>query len=533
MKQIKFTAFLLALACISCQKEASLDNQEAVGSDDVVRVFKAETESYATKTYSDPAGYILWNAGDRVSVFEGSGSNGQYEVSNESAGSTSAELVRVAGGGFVAGTELGANIAYYPYSSSNSVRQNGDKFEISVTLPQTQQYVAGSFGNGSFPMVAVTADSDDKNLRFKNVLGCLKIQLKGDAVIKSITVTNKTYPMSGPVKVSASNTVLPTVAPQSGSVKTVTLDCGAGVQLNNETATSFMIALPPARLTSGFSIEIADISGNHMTKTTSKLQVIERSKILVMPELVVMQPNIQSVDLGLPSGTKWATHNMGAFRPEDRGNFYAWGETKTMGEVDMSNTINYNYNSTQYPDSPYVKHAFQAVTYKFLKAGATNSNANSNITKYTWADGSFTSLWYMGDTFVGDGKTELDPEDDAAAVNWGNGWRMPTRAEIQELLDNCDITKTVRGDVLACEFTSRINGNSIIIPAGGYMSNTAVSGGYGSGYGIWSSSLFIKNGESFAAYSYQAAFLNLNSSVNRVHLYQRYVGLPIRPVRNN
>lgn len=524
-----FFAFFLAIIC-SCQKEVFRGNPDKADAEGKVIVFRAESESCETKTSSDLNGYVLWSAGDGVSIFEGSSSNGHYQVTDESAGRTYADLVRVPDGGFIAGTELDANIAYYPYSPSNSVLKNGESYDVSVTLPQTQQYVEGSFANGCFPMMAVTADTEDKNLKFKNILGCLKIQLKGNAVIKSITVSNKSFPLCGPAKVNSSNAGLPKVTMQSGSVKMVALDCGSGVQLNEATATSFMIALPPATLNAGFTVDIEDINGNHLIKSTTKRQIISRSKVLVMPEFEVMQPVKEYVDLGLPSGTLWATHNMGAMRPEDRGNFYAWGETKTMGEVDMTNIRNYEFNQKKYPDSPYVKHAFQGLTYKFLKEGA--SNVDNNLVKYTWEDGNTAASWYQANMFYGDNKKELDPEDDAARANWGDGWRMPTRAELQELLDNCDITSIQSGDVLVCTFTSRNNGNSIIIPAGGYMSDTAVSGGYGSGYGVWSSSLYVKNGEKRAIYSSHAAYLRMMTSAQEVYNYKRYIGLPIRPVRN-
>lgn len=530
MKQIKIAAAILALVCVSCQKEASLIDQEANGSEDLVSVFRAETEHYDTKTSSNQQGYILWNAGDLVSIFEGSTTNAKYEVSAKSAGSTSADLVRVSGGGFVAGTELDANVAFYPYTSSNTVLKNGDLYEINYSLPQVQHYVPGSVGNDSFPMVAVTADTEDQTLSFKNVLGCLKIQLKGNAVIKSISFSNPSRPFGGPAKVSASNTAVPEVRMQSGSVKIVSLDCGEGVQLNTETATSFMIALPPATYTNGFSVEIEDADGNHMIQSTRLSQTINRSEILAMPELVVMQPEVQSVDLGLTSGILWSSHNIGAIRPEDRGNFYAWGETVTLGEVDMSNLSNYKFNQTNYPDRLYIKNAFQGNTYKHLKEGFTNPN--KDINKYSWDDGYTGTYWNPAGSFMGDGKTVLDPEDDAAVVNWGNGWRMPTREEIQELLNECVITTTTSGNVLVCEFTGP-NGNSIVIPTGGYMTNTAVNSS--SGYGVWSSSLYVidRAVEKLPVYSYYAAYLNMTPSVKKVNYFSRFNGLPVRPVRNN
>lgn len=544
MKQFKFSAFLLAVLCLSCQEEVSLGNLDAAGPQDSAIVFKAESEPYEVKT-SCLDGDILWNAGDRISVFQGSDANGLYQVTAESAGSTSAELVPVPEGGSAEGSVFDANIAVYPYSSDNSVQQNGEVYEVSMTLPQIQHYVEGSFGNGSFPMVAVTADAEDTNLRFKNILGCLKIQLQGNAVIKSISVTSRASEILwGPAVVSASSTETPTITLSDASAKTVILDCGEGVQLSNDTATPFMIALPPVQFRNGFVIEITDINGARMTKVatvqgTTKIQKIERSHVLKMP--VLMAEDKQYVDLGLPSGTLWAKTNLGAISPDYPGDYYAWGETKTLGEEDSTNLRNYEFNLSNYPDSPYVKHAFMYVSYKFTQAGTDNTSAKSRITKYTWADGQQSVIWYIGDRFVGDGLTELEPEDDAATANWGDGWRMPTRAEMQELLDNCTITRTqttvyINGRIynyLVNKFTSRINGNSISIPSCLHMSNTSLANQSSAGHGVWTSSLYIKAGEDLPIYSHQAAELVCKTGETKVWYTDRVYGLPIRPVKNN
>ena len=154
------------------------------------------------------------------------------------------------------------------------------------------------------------------------------------------------------------------------------------------------------------------------------------------------------VDLGLPSGLKWATCNVGATKPEEYGNYYAWGETTPK--------TTYNWS-----------------TYKWCNG----SNTNTTLTKYN-TDSDYGTV---------DNKTVLDPEDDAAAVNWGGAWRMPTDAEWTELRTNCTWTWTTKNGVNGYEVKGT-NGNSIFLPAAGFLLNYVLNGaGYDGSY--WSSSL--------------------------------------------
>jgi len=146
------------------------------------------------------------------------------------------------------------------------------------------------------------------------------------------------------------------------------------------------------------------------------------------------------VDLGLPSGTKWATCNVGANNPEEYGNYYAWGETRTKGS--------YSYDNYRW--------------------GIRN---NYDYIKYGYADNLKT----------------LEANDDAATTNWGHGWHMPTETELQELISNCTYQWTTQNDVKGMLFTGT-NGNSIFLPAAGDRFDgelfDAGSGGY-----YWSGSL--------------------------------------------
>ncbi len=200
------------------------------------------------------------------------------------------------------------------------------------------------------------------------------------------------------------------------------------------------------------------------------------------------------VDLGLPSGTKWATCNLGASKPSDYGDYYAWGETEPKTE-------------------------FTWATYKWMQTGESDWNY---ITKYTFADGQTEGIWYDSDgTFIGDGKTTLEAADDAATAKLGSPWRMPTLDEIQELLDNCTWTWTTQDGKNGYEVKGK-NGNTIFLPAAGDRLDSELSGA-GSWGGYWSSSLGT-------AYSDGAPRLNFDSGVHDWDYLRRYYGFTVRPV---
>ena len=188
------------------------------------------------------------------------------------------------------------------------------------------------------------------------------------------------------------------------------------------------------------------------------------------------------VDLGLPSGLKWATCNVGATTPEEYGDYFAWGE------VEPKTTYNWS-------------------TYKY----GTNYN---QLTKYC------SESRFGKDGFT-DNKTVLDPEDDAATANWGSVWRMPTKAEQDELRNNCTWDWTTQNGVKGYKVTGP-NGNSIFLPAAGYMLEGALNHARSVGY-YWSSSLFTD-------YPFSAYFVYFYSGYVIWYNYSRYYGFSVRPV---
>ena len=197
---------------------------------------------------------------------------------------------------------------------------------------------------------------------------------------------------------------------------------------------------------------------------------------------VVYETPLQGVvDLGLPSGTLWATCNLGASSPEEYGDYYAWGETSAKETYDMQT---YEY----------------AITYDSV----------IKLTKYN-------TDWSYGDC---DNLTVLESSDDAAA-NCRYGLRMPTKEDIEELKDKCTWTWTTQKGVNGYEVKGH-NGNSIFLPATGYRyaSELVRAGSCGS---YWSSTLGTRSPD--IAWSFD--FDSDNCYITDCY---RYVGFSIRAV---
>jgi hypothetical protein len=189
------------------------------------------------------------------------------------------------------------------------------------------------------------------------------------------------------------------------------------------------------------------------------------------------------VDLGLPSGLLWATCNVGAYSLWDYGDYFAWGETQSKWEYDLS-------------------------TYQHCY-GEWNT-----LTKYCNSFSFGVSI---------DNLTTLLPEDDAATANWGGDWRTPSKEEWEELCQNTTHSWTTQNGFYGWLFTAS-NGNSLFLPASGYYDE------YWSGFDFfgyyWSSSLYTTN-------SNHAWLFYFNSSSNSYmnHEY-RFYGYSVRPVRS-
>ena len=171
------------------------------------------------------------------------------------------------------------------------------------------------------------------------------------------------------------------------------------------------------------------------------------------------------VDLGLPSGLKWATCNVGASSPEDYGDYFAWGETSPKAEYTWENSVTY---------------------------GEQMSDISGNA------------------------------QYDAATANWGGSWRMPTREQMEELVEHCEWEWTQVNGVNGAKVIGP-NGSSIFLPAAGYHNGSSLDddGSFGGYY--WSSTP--------NDYDYGRAFyLDFYDGYEGVYNLSRHYGLPVRPI---
>ena len=182
------------------------------------------------------------------------------------------------------------------------------------------------------------------------------------------------------------------------------------------------------------------------------------------------------IDLGLPSGLKWATCNVGASSPEEYGDEYAWGETNEKSEYNLDN-------------------------YKW-----------GNGQDKGW-DNPYTKYWIDSDEGIVDNKSILEPSDDVARVKWGSSWRIPTDEDFRELVYKCSWERTTQNGIVGVRITGP-NKHSIFLP---YESNDWLYACY------WSASL--QKFSSFKAYN---LFLTKDKYVIDDDL--RYYGNAVRPV---
>ena len=191
--------------------------------------------------------------------------------------------------------------------------------------------------------------------------------------------------------------------------------------------------------------------------------------------------DLEYVDLGLPSGTLWASCNIGASKPEESGDYFAWGETETKDS--------YTWYSYRYCDGN-----------------------DSSMKKYC-LDAEYGTV---------DGKSELESGDDAAIETWGSGWVMPTLEQQKELANNCSQEWTQLNGVNGVLLTGP-SGKSIFLPAAGYYNENGLKFGGERGY-YWSRTLDPD-------FHHSGAALYFTSSNCYDSNFRRYRGLPVRPVR--
>lgn len=477
-------AYALATAIFAACTTQEKDFQTPAQEDAVFYATFEQPVEEGTRVYANEDLLLRWTADDRVSIFNKITYNQEYKFLGET-GDNAGGFNRVDNAEFVTGNPISHVVSVYPYQASTKI---SEEEVVSLTLPAEQHYAENSFGLGANTMVSV---SEDDVLQYKNVGGYLMLKLYGQGVsVSSITLKgNNGEKLAGKATVSMPLDGVPTAVMADDATDEITLICDTPVALGAtaEESTQFWFVVPPVTFSKGFTITVFATDGD-CEKSTGKTMTIERNKLAKMSPLkmVLEYPRLpvpQAIDLGLPSGIKWASFNLGASKPEEYGDYYAWGETQAKTDYDWS-------------------------TYKWCK-GDYNT-----LTKYC----TNSSFGYNG--FV-DGKEDLEPADDAARVNLGRRWRIPGDGEWTELRENCTWTWTTRKGIKGCLVTGS-NGNSIFLPAAGGMDGTGSWSDGSSGF-YWYSSINRSTPYNALANAFRSSDAGWDNA-------SRYFGCSIRPV---
>ena len=395
-----------------------------------VRADIEQPSDAGTKTWLEQSNYwVQWSDGDEFSMAAMSTQYGQYRYSAEQGMSNFIELVDVP-----SPEDIDHVVALYPFSSTVKYYADGS---VDAILPGEQTYVPDSFAPNAALMMAAAALEDSK-ITFRNTCGILVIKLYGEDVnVQNIRLSalDADARISGTFNISMEVRGIPQMEFLSSGANYIDMVCTEPVALNAGEAdyTEFYFMVPPGTYHS-MGILVTTSGGGSFEKTTSKDITITRNHITRMaPVEVIPEGGIQvpeAIDLGLPSGTLWASFNLGASAPEEDGNYYAFAETETKDD--------YSYSYWKYLDKSY-----------------------GFVLKY--------NLWEEYGPI--DRRIGLDPEDDAAHVLLGSDWRIPTLEELDELRTKCTITTETVNGVSVRKFTGP-NNNYIYIPNAGYRTGT-------------------------------------------------------------
>ena len=360
----------LVFSCISCVREKD-------GGEYGRMVFHASCGDNGTRTSLQQDGSLVWSPADEINVFCNSVS-GRFVSTNTVSASVADFQGSLPG---LERTESDCFLAVYPYAESNAVV--GDALQM--TLPAEQTAVQGTFADDLFICVAKSADTD---LSFRNVCGGVKFALADEGVKKVIFKGNQGEILAGTIQVQFQDDIPYISNIESGSTEITLTAPGGGTFVPG--AWYYIVCCPTA-LEKGFTI---DIYGDDLVGSKTDYYSVEVKRAVwgvlrgLTPDVIGVHP----VDLGLPSGILWASCDLGASRPFELGDKYAWGETesKTIG----------------------------------------------SWAEYTWCEGNGKRLTkYCDNPEYGnpDHRLWLEPEDDVAHLLLGDDWWIPTMTDWAEL----------------------------------------------------------------------------------------------------
>lgn len=418
---------------------------------------------------------VYWAPRDAINIFYGGKSGARFETSEEfTTAGPKAEFVGYLQAATGTSDDSGGTTtqnfwAVYPYNENNTC----DGSSVTLTIPSEQTGVAGTFANNLNPTVAM---SPNLGLSFYNVASWFIFTLTQENVVQATLEGANGETLVGKVKVSMDSNNRPHIdeVTEGKTLITMTPD-GDSFQIGQ----FYCMVILPGTYDNGLVLTLIREDGLRaeceIKRQDGNPMVIERSKWARKKKadegLVYTYAQPKAVDLGLPSGIKWASFNVGANSPNEAGGYFAWGEIEE-------------------------KERYGWGTYKWANGW------KSTLTKYNTMYGNGTP----------DNITLLEAEDDVAHTYYHGKWRMPTSQEWVELNNNC--TWIFDSDLGGYSVLGP-SGESIFIPLAGtkYLDDYS---GYGETAYYWSSSLNMGSPNN-SGILFATQETHLNSSQERVY----------------
>ncbi len=273
MKYLKYTYWFLAALMVSCSVQETEVPVPLTEDEDVE--FYASIEGEPSRAYVDERLLVLWNADDRVSIFNKTTFNQEYAFTGND-GDNSGTFAKVPNENLLTANPLDLVYSVYPYKESTKISNDGT---LTVDLPAKQSYRENSFGKGANTMIAISRDNE---LMFKNLCGYLAIRLYGkDVSVSSLTIKgNNGELIAGSASVTANLDSIPSlVFNASEATDEITMEFDEPVKLGSspEEATEFWFVVPPTTFKDGFTITLKDDKDGVFDKSTRSSLEIRRS----------------------------------------------------------------------------------------------------------------------------------------------------------------------------------------------------------------------------------------------------------------
>ncbi|MBR5855794.1 MAG: hypothetical protein IKY70_00805 [Bacteroidales bacterium] len=403
MKKL-FVTLLALISLFSCQKS----EYDIIQDFDDSELFATMENLNATRTSMDENNNVLWSEDDQIVAFMKTTFGSKYQIKEQYVGTTTGGFSKIevsSGDDLESGQEINHNVVLYPYSGEvvcmkNDTESPTRSYKLNVVLPEIQYYAENSFGNGTFPMVAV---STSNQITFRNVCGGVKLQLKGVDKIKSIKLEGLEEEL-----ISGKSTVVcyadgnaPSITMNAAeATTTVTLDCTeAGVQLNETTPTTFILAVPPVTFASGMKITITDTDGMSKTFTNRSSNTITRSNLLTFPTVTYKQENSSGNDESAADLSQYTdlstdgTANCYLVKVAGKYKFKAvkGNSTTSAGEVSKAEVLWESFGTDATPqEGDLVTAAGYKDGYVYFSTPETFANGNASIAV---KDANGTILW--------------------------------------------------------------------------------------------------------------------------------------------